>query len=260
MRFLLVLLFLPTFAGVATAQTDAEGSAADPSQHLDEAARILFQEGTRAYDAGRFDEARRRYENAFELSRRPELLYNIAQCHDRLDERPQALEFYQRFVTELPESSRAAVVNSRIEVLRRSLAEAGSPDEANDPEGEEASDVPEDAAPDESRSLVGPITAFAVGGAGLITFAVAGIIAGARYGDAEAECNATGCNEDSLSGVQTAALVADIGLGVGIAGAAVGVIWLLVGGGDGDEETASAPVLVPTVSAQYAGLSVQGGF
>ena len=268
MRTLLLLGLLGASSlGVAAAHAQPT-PAADPSDELDEAARLLFEDGTRAYDAGRFDEARGRYVNAYELSGRPELLYNIASCHDRLDEKEQALANYERFLAELPDSSRAAIVSSRIEVLRRSVASdaAEPPDTDSDPvDGadpvDSADPVERHAAAGGSRSLVGPIASFAVAGAGLVTFAVAGLIANSRYNSAETDCLAGTCNEDDLSAINRGALIADIGLGLAIAGAAVGVVWLIVGGKKSDDSSAgNRPSLSPTFSAQHAGLSLQGAF
>lgn len=73
---------------------------------LDEAARLLFESASRAYEAGNFTDALARYVNAYELSGRAPLLYNIAICHDRLEQKAEAADFYERFVTEVPDSPR----------------------------------------------------------------------------------------------------------------------------------------------------------
>ncbi|MFK7999121.1 MAG: hypothetical protein AB8H86_05970 [Polyangiales bacterium] len=253
-RVLLLLISALVFGsgGSVSAQEAAESSG--PSEEdlaeLDEAARLLFENGTRAFDAGRFAEALDRFTTAHRLSGRGILLYNIAISHDRLDQRAEAAEFYERFVEEVPDAAAVGVSRSRAAILRASLADDG------DPEEELSGDAPEDTehAGESSRSLGAPIASFAVAGAGLVTFAVAGVIAGSNFRDAEDACAAGPCDP----GFNTAALVADIGLGVAIAGAAIGVILLLTGRDDDNAEGRAE--LRPLVGARSGGLHLRGSF
>ncbi|MFT5358007.1 MAG: hypothetical protein ACI9KE_005244, partial [Polyangiales bacterium] len=219
--------------------------------------------------------------NAYQLSDRAELLYNIAICHDRLEQKEEAADYYERFVAAVPDSPRVGIARSRGEILRTSLdantqdtdaqnTDAQDTDAQNteaqdtDAQNTEAQDSDtrdhNDALvepPASSRSLAGPIASFAVGGAGLVTFVVAGLISSSRLSGAEETCGEGTCDVAELDGVDRAALIADIGLGLAIAGTAVGVVWLLVGGGgdDGDEVSAHfAPVASPsTLGAQVSG-------
>jgi len=100
---------------------------------------------------------------------------------------------------------------------------------------------------------VGPIVAFSVGGVGLITMVVAGLSARGHYHD----CENGLCTVQQLDDIDTSAGIADIGLVVAGVGAAVGVIWLLVGGRHHDEEHAQ---LTPAVGPDGAGLVLQGRF
>ncbi len=110
-------------AGTAFGQNDRE-----------EEARALFMAGRAAYDAGRYEAALERFQEAFELSGRPELLYNIGQTADRLRQDAVALEAFERFLAETPAStSNRDVAQRRVEFLRRSVA-AQQPDPAPDPE------------------------------------------------------------------------------------------------------------------------------
>lgn len=257
-------------ASVAAAQ---EAAGADPSDEvvdaasMDEAARVLFELGTQHYEAGDFAEALPKYESAFELSGRSLLLYNIAVCHDRLDHKSDAAEYYERFATAVPNSQRAPLARSRASVLRESMtADAARAENlaALESELNARNDAEANAAAAEtsSRSLVGPITAFAIGGAGLITFAVSGGIALSRRGALEDDCADGACDDaenSAADAVDRAALIADIGLGVAIAGTAVGVILLLVNSG-GDEEHSATTQLVPSLSQNGGGVSVLGSF
>lgn len=269
MRLLALLLAL-TFTQMGFAQeTPADPDADLDATELDQAARLLFESASRAYEAGNFTDALARYTNAYQLSERAPLLYNIAICHDRLEQKEEAADFYERFVAEVPDSPRVGIARSRGEILRASLernaqttvVETEGPD-TQDHDGPEVT-PPE---PTSSRSLAGPIASFAVGGAGLITFVVAGLISSSRLTVAEGTCMTPagpmgpgGCNSDELDGVDRAALIADIGLGLAIAGTAVGVVWLLVGGGD-DEPDESAARFTPVASPSTLGAQITGSF
>lgn len=233
------------------AQTDPESADANTEvdeQGLDQAARLIFEAASRSYEAGNFQDALPRYEQAYDLSGRAPLLYNIALCHDRLDHGEEAADFYERFVAEVPDSPRVPVARSRAEILRASrqhLDEVAPPPEP---------------LPVESRSLAGPIVAYGVAGAGLVTFAVSGLLSSTRLSSAEETCMGdTGCDEDELDRVDRASLVADIGLGVAIAGAVVGTLWLLIGRRDaGEREDVSAVALL--LSPDSLGAQLHGSF
>ena len=72
-----------------------------------------------------------------------------------------------------------------------------------------------------------------IGAAGLAVFAVAGVSAKSVHDDLEAECGAGGCSDaehqNDASRGKTLQTVANIGLVVGLAGAASGTLLLLVG-------------------------------
>ncbi len=105
----------------------AQPVAAQPTSR-DAEARLMFEAGARAYEAGDYEAALRRYEEAYELSGRPALLFNIGTAHERLRHDREALEAYQRFLEEVPDASNRSFVEGRIELLSRSAAAASDPD------------------------------------------------------------------------------------------------------------------------------------
>lgn len=130
----------------------------------------------------------------------------------------------------------------------------------------EASDVPAQpvsAAPaataatasDGSAIGTAPIVAFAVAGAGLATMAVFGVLALGEFDDLEGSCK-PGCSDSSVSTLDTYSLVADVGLGVGLVSAAIGV-WLWSSESSGDDQADRAGV-VPWVTPDGAGLVARG--
>ena len=111
----------------------------------EEEARALFMAGRAAYDAGRYEAALDRFQEAYELSGRPSLLYNIGQAADRLRMDQLALESFEEFLAETPPETRNRdVAQRRVEFLRRSVAEnrpEPSPEPEQSPEPEASVDA-----------------------------------------------------------------------------------------------------------------------
>lgn len=99
-----------------------------------------------------------------------------------------------------------------------------------------------------------------VGVAGMATFAVAGLMANQRYDEIYAACGGTHCTDTKyvteIENGRQLDLVANIGLGVGIGGIAVGTLLIALGG--------PKPASTPTVSGFWlpgaGGFSVSGRF
>lgn len=92
---------------------------------------------------------------------------------------------------------------------------------------------------------IGGFVTLGVGAAGMAVFAIAGLMANDRYAQIEDECGAPPCTdpsyEDLINEGKTRDLVANIGLGVGIAGLVAGTAMVIFGwpyedsGDSGDE-------------------------
>ncbi|MFT5359226.1 MAG: tetratricopeptide (TPR) repeat protein, partial [Polyangiales bacterium] len=111
MRLSVLFLALTMTQGAfAQDEVPAEAASVDvDAAGLDQAARLLFESASRAYEAGNFTDALARYTNAYQLSDRAELLYNIAICHDRLEQKEEAADYYERFVAAVPDSPRVGI-------------------------------------------------------------------------------------------------------------------------------------------------------
>jgi tetratricopeptide (TPR) repeat protein len=103
------------FTSLAHAQQSSE----------DQQARALFDAGHTAYDAGRFEQALRYFREAYELSHRPALLFNIASAADRLLEIQTAIDAYQAYLDAMPNADNRELAMARIEFLRGRLAAQG---------------------------------------------------------------------------------------------------------------------------------------
>lgn len=123
-------LWLVVSVPAARAQSEA-GSAAqsDPVEsHLDSAARELFFAGRAAFEAGRYTDALVSFERAYELSDRPELLFNIAHTLDRLRRDDDAIRAFESYLATTPPDGQRAQVEARLEILREQRAAASQSD------------------------------------------------------------------------------------------------------------------------------------
>ena len=83
-------------------------------------ARVLDQQGVRAYKDGRYNDAIRYFSEAFKLGGPASELWNIAKCHLRLDEPEQASDAYDRYLMQqglTPQDK--AEAREELEELRR---------------------------------------------------------------------------------------------------------------------------------------------
>ena len=101
-------------AGVARAQ--------EPSQ-LDEAARLTFQSAREAFVAGDYERALGLFRQAYNLSQRPGLLYNIAQTLDRLRRDAETLQALRDYLEAYPDAPNRPEVEARVRVLQGSVDE-----------------------------------------------------------------------------------------------------------------------------------------
>ena len=97
LRAIALVLSLALFAPPA-----ARAQSADPR------VQALIDEGTEEFRTGRFADALRRFESAFELGHVEALQYHIARCHEELGHTRQAIEAYEAFLgTDAPTKAKA---------------------------------------------------------------------------------------------------------------------------------------------------------
>ena len=111
MRAAVVLMSL-----LLAAQAIAQQPSVDES--LDAEGRALFAAGRAAFGAERFEDALGHFQAAYDRSRRPELLYNVALAADRLGRHAIALDAYEKYLHSLPDSPFAPQASERIAALR----------------------------------------------------------------------------------------------------------------------------------------------
>lgn len=113
-----------------------------------------------------------------------------------------------------------------------------APRESTRVEPEVAAESDPSPATSEGRSYAPAFIAGGVGLAGFATFAVFGVLSNSKFDSLEKDCPAGHCppdRHDEIAAGQRFQTIANVGLGVGIAGVVVGTALFIVAGGSGRE-------------------------
>lgn len=273
-------------SGVALAQERAQDRGPAPAERElspDERARELYLRGDRLYAEGSYDDAIVALKEAYELSRRPALLFNIANAYERLGRYEEALLYLNQYAPSAPDHQqhivlkRIRALEQRAEERRNQNGQAApsapgpraSADSTSSGSSLPASTYPEtsDTRPTGTESAGRPpVLGYAIGGAGLVAIGIGtvfGISASSLRSDAEGQCRDNGevllcpaSARDSLSDASSRALVADIAWGLGLAAVGVGIYLVL----DHDTESGTSTALRSTATAGGAGVSLVHAF
>lgn len=267
----LVVLALAAFASQSHASAQATAAAQD-----DDAARSHFRLGQAHYENGSFAQAAAEFEEAYRLSRRPQLLYNVFVAHRDAGQLQQATEALRAYLELVPDAENGAMLRARLASMERLLEgqEAATPeDEASatdtsdasldaDAIGETDSSASTTAASTSARPTSTPAASssstgggggglspvgFIVGGAGLaltIAGAITGGVAMGMQDSLDSRCPNRACPageglESERDTGATLAIATDVLIITGVATLATGVVLLFVLGDDAPDE---APV------------------
>ncbi len=126
-KFVLCLLACLLFVGSVGLPVPGAAQAGAIVTSSDVEARSAFEEGTAAYDLGRFEEARIAFERAYALSPRPKLLFNIGRSAEGDAQYARALSAYEGYLAALPGAENRPFVESRIAKLRTLVPAAAVP-------------------------------------------------------------------------------------------------------------------------------------
>lgn len=258
---LFVGVLLLGLASAARAQESGATHVASAGDRTEEA-KGLFSAGRAAFEAGRYADALGHFERSYAISGRPALLYNIGVAADRLRADAQALDAYERYLREVPDAENQAEVEKRVAALREARerqrasatpvpavvarppgpppAPPPTPEATAEPAPPASSPLPvEPSAPAETDGIstlqwaaVGTSGAMVIGGGVLLGLALSdkGKVESAQDGTAFADF------ESAHDRVPTFSTVGGVLLGVGIAGVAASVVWILI-----DDEAESEP-------------------
>jgi hypothetical protein len=107
----------------------------------DKQARGLFETGRQAYEDGRYRDAWAAFHDAYQLSGRPELLYNIGQTADRLGQDADALKAFRMYVERLPNAPNRRDVENRVRALEDRVSASGRAAQESTSDGSQPTDA-----------------------------------------------------------------------------------------------------------------------
>ena len=263
-------------AGASAAPAASTPAPADDRATNLKRAEELFRNGERLYTEGSYESAILAFQECYELSKEPQLLYNIGNAYERLGDFANSRRYLDQYRAFAPEKEREAL-SRRIQALDQRQREKeqkereAARDPANDPikvnpqpgPGAQPTTPPVDQPPARKERVYGPaaivLTAGVALGLGLgIGF---GVTAMKQKQDALDGCSNTGgtlycstVSEDFLAKRKLNALVADIGFAVaGVA--AIGLITVLVLKASRKNKTQGRAGLAPYGGPRGAGMT-----
>ena len=86
-------------------------------------AKEYFQQGTAAFNLGKFTDAVKAWEEGYKLRPDPIFLYNIAQAHRLADNHEQAIFFYKSYLRNSPAARNRDEVQMRLDQLQKLVDE-----------------------------------------------------------------------------------------------------------------------------------------
>ncbi len=227
----------------------------------DELARRHFESGAAYLEESDYDHALEAFQKAYDLSKRPEILLNIATVRERKAELGAAVDALNQFLAVAPANDEHLdAVKLRIQNLQKRIADAPAGPTA--PPAPTAAAAPAPApspqatptappaalaptpppAPEVPRARLPAFIAFGVGGVAAGAAVITGIVANSDYNSDKSSCSPA-CSDAQLSGGRTMALTSTILTGVAIVGVGVGVTLLLTSGGPDPAQTSVVPQL-----------------
>ena len=240
---------------------DPRGPAAMREEAMtDEGARSRFRVGQTLYREGRFLDAAREFETAYELSPRPMLLFNAYLAYRDAGDLENAVPNLRRYLEEEPDAQNAALLRQRLDSLQERL-DAQRAEQAEDQAERERLEAERSAAEEEAErarqeaeaaeaarraedeNRASPL-GYVVGGVGaamLVSGLVTGVVAKGRVDDLEKACPDNTCPRgfdlgSARSEAQRVVRATDALLIGGGAALIAGVVILLVTGGDSADE------------------------
>lgn len=269
--FATILLLGLTPSGVTPAWADDDPEVGAPVEGpalaSDKLAREHYLRGERYYAEGDYEAAIPEFQEAYDLSGRPKLLFNLANTHERLGNYEEALEVLRRYAKTVPEFEHDSVARRIRNLEKRADEKAQRVRDATPPPRpitptSETSPTPlqtnlETTQPKPAAStptlgwvLVGTGVALAAGGA------TSGVLALRARNDAEALCQQGRCPEGAQGSIDNDKLysaVSDIGIGLGATTAIVGLILVWRHDEGGEQSPVSASVQANGINLSYSG-------
>jgi len=235
------------WVGVGAAHAQGAPTAVSADKANEKAARDAFERGRVYYDAGQFDQASAAFEEAYKLSGRDALLYNLYLAYRDASEQEKAAQALRGYLAKVPNIENRAQLEARLAALEQNLARQRetqssasvvpvAPVVAPVASAPTAAPVepsaPADAGPRSPRFYAG-ISLAVVGAAAMLTSIATGVLTKKREQKLEDNCDGRSCDaslKDTAESGERLARTTDALLFGGIALAGAGAALLVFGG------------------------------
>ncbi|HJL14345.1 MAG TPA: tetratricopeptide repeat protein [Sandaracinaceae bacterium LLY-WYZ-13_1] len=219
----------------------------------DERARLHFESGRSYFAEGAYDRALQEFEQAYELSPRTPMLFNLGTTYERLGRLEEARDAFQRYLDESgPDAQNRELLERRVANLERRIDARARGEELAEDQPEGSATAPASAGPSSAPPpgddggdglVLGGAIALGVAGAGFVLTGILGGLALAEESSVQDGCFAMGsCTPDDVSSMDTLAVAADVAWISASVVAAAGVVLVVLGAlsdGGGDDARAA---------------------
>jgi len=120
----------PSLARADDRKSSRAAAPATEDEAADTFARKVFDAGKAAFEIGNYAEALRYFQQAYELSERPELLYHVGQAADLLGQEETALQAFAMYLERVPSAPNRTEVEQRLVTLMELIADKRAASEA----------------------------------------------------------------------------------------------------------------------------------
>jgi tetratricopeptide (TPR) repeat protein len=199
---------------------------AQSAAERDRQARAEFLAGREAFTRGNYEDAARRFERAHQLSRRPQLLYNLGTSYDRLHRWNEARDAFVRYLAEAPEAAERDEVRARLAVIEREIERERQLTEQAQRQQvvvvrEERERIVVRPVPAPAATSPWRVTGFVTGGLAVLAGATSltvGVLTNAHYDRLVAQCGSTseGCSQAVIDDVALRASIVNVFFGTAL--------------------------------------------
>lgn len=270
----LALLAVATLADVRAARAQASEPAAPPMpsaseqdesmRTLDDEARQRFELGRTFYEAGRFPQAAEEFGEAYRLSQRPQLLYNLYVAHRDAGNWTAATDSLRRYLELVPDAPDRINLRARLSSMEAQMQKQAEQEQAErERERVEAERIRTEQEARRPRRSIVPFLLVGSGGALLATSLVTGLVAKGKDSELDDECAQGGalCPEsrrDDAKRTYALALTTDILWTTGAALAVTGLVLWWTGALDRARKDAATARARPYLPEAELGLTRSG--
>jgi tetratricopeptide (TPR) repeat protein len=247
-------------------------SAGHAQSTSDDMARRHFDSGVAYLEESDYDNALKAFEKAYELSKRPEILLNIATVHERQSDLPSAVASLKGYLDAAPQGEHVETVKLRVQNLEKriqdqdnaknaSAAPAAAPPPPTPAPAPAAKSSPPAPSPPHKpeRNRLPAFIALGAGGLMAAGALVTGIVAKTKYDDAKQSCGHA-CSDSQISGSRGFAITSTVLSGAAVLGIGLGVALLLTTETESEDSAGAAPRFDVALGPKAAAASAAWSF